>query len=101
METVRVVDVLDHVLRVDEIEGGVGKRKPPAQIQVDDVAATREVVNVRVEPAVEVVVAGAELQVPVGVHAEVRVDLLRPPCDSRGAPDAFAEPVRGADHAAR
>jgi hypothetical protein len=64
------------VLRVHEVERGVGKRKALAHVQVDELVAAAVPVEVGVEPTGMRVLAGTELELPGLVLPKVGLDLL-------------------------
>src|SRR5205085_12563620 len=73
-----VREVLEHVFREDQVESCVADRKRRARVEVRDLAAALDVVDVRVEPACEHVASSSELQLAHLVIPEVCVDELAP-----------------------
>jgi hypothetical protein len=66
---VRVIDVLEHVLREDDVERFIGKWKRLPRIDIHDLIGSLEAMDVRVQPATEDVVTRPELQLSNGVIA--------------------------------
>ena len=90
METFGVTDVLDAVLREDDVDRVVGKWEALPDVEVDHLVRAAVVLDVGVEPALVRVAAGAKLESAHRVRPQVRVDLPLP-SDAAGLETCVAE----------